>query len=1495
MNTIVKPANMLIGTSAAYPCKFVICIFLLFIMSLSSHLYAQQPPTPATSSAIKPGQHIKFEHLSVEHGLSHSGVLCILQDSKGFLWFGTADGLNRYDGYTFRVYKHDPEDPHSWSKNLVESIYEDRSGELWIGTADGLNRFKHDTEQFIHYRHNPEDPYSLSSDSIVTIYEDRSGVLWIGTSGGGLNQFDRDTEQFVHYQHDAKNPYSLSNNRVLSLHEDRFGTLWIGTREGFNKLNRTTGQFAHYKNDPNDPHSLSDNSVFSIHEDPTGELWVGTWGGVNRFDRTTEQFIRYQHDPADPHSLSSDLVMTIYEDPSGALWIGTKNGLNQFDRETAQFIRYDDYTLDRPHSVSAKMVWSLYKDRSGVLWIGTSDGLYKAIHTKPFFYYYHDPHDPSSLSHDGVSLIYEDRSEVLWIGAFDGLNRFDRAMEQFTRYQHDPNDPHSLSASVIWAIYEDRRGNLWIGTSPGGLNRFDRTTQQFTRYQHDPENPHSLINSKYVRVIYEDHAGMLWIGTDSGLDRFVQDTEQFTHYVHDKYIVSIYEDHAGNLWIGTTEGVYRFERDTEQFIHYQTDPNDSHSLSHDDISVIYEDHVKRLWIGTQNGLNTFERETDHFIHYKSLDNAQIRAIHEDRTGILWVETFDDLCRFDSSKGEFIRYPFLDKHLVTRPIYYGILEDDQGNLWFSTNKGIAKFDPQTAQFRSYDTRDGLQNYNHFAWYQTKRGEMLFGGDGLTIFEPEHITDNPHIPPIVFTDFHISYKPVNIGEDAPLKKSISEAKTITLSYKQNVFSFEFAALDYTLPEKNQYAYMLEGFDKEWVYSGTRRFASYTNLPGGTYTFRVKGSNNDGVWNEDGAAIRIIITPPPWKTWWAYTLYVLAAGGAIFGYVRYKTRQQAEEIARQRKELEQERKRVEQERLVSERLRRVDQLKDDFLANVSHELRTPLHGMIGLTESLRDGVAGKPTEKMAQNFSMIISAGRRLASLVNDILDFSKLKKHELTLQRKPLDLRTLTEVVLTVSQPLVAGKDVILKNAISPDLPPVDGDENRVQQILYNLVGNAIKFTERGEIIVSAERTPPWPPSRGEFTHPLPLPGGEHPPLPLPGGEFKGDSPLEGGQGGVLSISVSDTGIGIPQEKLENIFTSFEQADTSIAREYGGTGLGLPVTKQLVELHGGTIWVESEVGNGSTFTFTLSVAEGTAEATTYQPELAKIQEPSGVQTSVCNTEEQTEVCTPAREVPGFRILVVDDEPINQQVLANHLASGKYAITQALNGEEALQSLEREGKFDLVLLDIMMPRMSGYEVCQKIRATYPRNELPVIMVTAKNQVADLVEGFSSGANDYLAKPFSKDELLARIRTHLDLLNINTAYSRFVPNEFLRTLGRESILDVHLGDQIQGTMTVLFSDIRSFTTISEGMTPQENFTFLNDYLKQVIPPIRVNRGFIDKYIGDAVMAIFPDTPEDAVKAAIGMLRELEAYTRQGKLTFALRNRRRLAHGNAHAWHDWG
>jgi PAS domain S-box-containing protein len=533
----------------------------------------------------------------------------------------------------------------------------------------------------------------------------------------------------------------------------------------------------------------------------------------------------------------------------------------------------------------------------------------------------------------------------------------------------------------------------------------------------------------------------------------------------------------------------------------------------------------------------------------------------------------------------------------------------------------------------------------------------------------------------------------------------------------------------------------------------------------------------------------------------------------------------------------------------LEQLDKLKDEFLANTSHELRTPLNGIIGIAESLIDGATGSLPEKTLSNLAMIVSSGKRLASLVNDLLDFAKLKHHNLELQKMPVGVREIADVVLAISQPLARNKPLQLVNSISPDLPAADADENRVQQIMHNLVGNAIKFSDAGIIEVSAEVLDRCP-------------GAGVCGCDRQNEKYLCSSPCLPLSPSYLAITVSDTGTGIPADKLDRIFESFEQADGSTARQYGGTGLGLAITKKLVQLHGGEIWVESAVGRGSRFTFTLPVAEGkkTQKATSKKQEQ--------IVSSVVNSQApltDTEILTPSSG--QFKILIVDDELVNIQVLVNYLSLHNYTTASASSGREALEIIQQGFQPDLVLLDVMMPRMTGYEVCRQIRQIFPATELPVVLLTAKNQVADLVEGFRAGANDYLTKPISKEELIARIKTHIQLSKINQAYGRFVPHNFLRFLNRESILDVKIGDQVQKDMTVLFSDIRSFTALSEAMTPAENFNFINSYLSRVSPVIRTYSGFIDKYIGDAIMALFPETPEDAVKAAIEMQKQVSLY----------------------------
>lgn len=1230
-------------------------ISFLITMTFFSIVLGQDLTSFENQSGMQNAPDIHFEHLTVTQGLSDNFISAALQDRQGFLWFATRNGLNKYDGSKVIVYRHDPSDPNTLSSNYVWHLFEDHSGILWVGTwGGGLNKFDPTTEKFTRYQHDENNPNSLGSDLIWCVKEDKEGKLWIGTDGGGLNWFDPVTEIFVRYQHEPNDPHSLSSNRVHYVHLASDGMIWAATYGGgLNKFDPTTEIFVHYQHDENNANSLSDNFVMNIYVDRDGLMWLGTQGGLNRFDPTTETFTHYQYDEIDPNSLSYNSVSFTYEDNMGVFWIGTLGGgLNWFDPVTETFVRYQ-HKPQNLRTISDNTIWCMIEDMMGSLWFSTSNGVDKYDPGNHRFAHYQSRSlNPNSLSANPIQAIYEEDG-VLWLGTDGGgLNKFDRANNHFTHYQYEPDNPNSLSHNSVVAIKKDSQDLFWIGTMEGGFNKCDPQQEIFTRYQHD-------FN---VRDIEIDTAGILWIGVDyGGLFKFDPMNETWVRHQHDEnnpnslisdWIMSVSIDATGMVWIGTESGLSQFDPINNHFTNYRQDNNDPSGLSNNIISDVYEDSQGRLWVATGDGLNRFNRTTQTFTVYR------------------------------------------DKQGVAGNYILAIVEDDQGFLWISTDKGLSKFDVQNKSFRNYDVRDGLQG-NRFLMhsvYKSQSGELFFGGvNGFNAFYPEQLTDNLYIPPVVLTDFQIFNRSISIGEDSPLRQHINLAKQITLSHQQSVFSFEFAALNYRSPQKNQYAYFMEGFDQEWTYTDVRRrFATYTNLAPGEYTFRVKASNNDGVWNEKGTSIKIIITPPWWQTWWAYSCYAMVILGSLISFF----------VAQQKK--------LVKTRAINERLQQADKLKDEFLANTSHELRTPLNGIIGLAESLIDGATGELNQQTKTNLAMIASSGKRLASLVNDILDFSKLKHREIILQLKPIELRSIVEMVLALSQPLIAQRKLELVNRVKSDLPALFADENRLQQILYNLIGNAIKFTEQGQIIIFAQV-------------------------------------INKQQ---VQITVLDEGIGIPADKLESIFEFFEQAEGSTSRKYGGTGLGLAVTRKLVELHGGQIWVESTLGSGSQFIFTLPIStERAVPIASNPPQLI----PS-LATTLCQTAKVDEPPM-AQNSATSKILIVDDEPVNLQVLHNYLSLQNYTIVQATSGHEALKFLDDGLIPDVILLDVMMPQMTGYEVTHRLREKWQAIELPILLLTAKNQVEDLVQGLEMGANDYMTKPISKKELLARVKTHLSL----------------------------------------------------------------------------------------------------------------------------------------------
>ncbi|MCJ8267818.1 MAG: ATP-binding protein, partial [Psychrosphaera sp.] len=1098
-----------------------------------------------------------------------------------------------------------------------------------------------------------------------------------------MNRFNESSGQFEHFKHSETDPYSLSNNAVSAIQEDKSGALWLGTENGLNRFNPKQRRFSRYQHNAADPNSLSHNMVSSLLQDTKGQLWVGTRAGLNRFDSQTQAFVRFKHQEIDPDSLSHNFVRSLFEDSKGTLWVGTRRGLYRYDAEQNRFVHFK-HDMGDSNSLSDDFIRSVDEDNQGILWVGTRAGGLNKYNTKRqlFGHVKRRTTVPHSLSNNHVRSIFKDSKGTLWIGTVDGLNRYNSETQGFTHFKHEPDNQNSLASNYIRSIVEDEQGFIWLGTDGGGLNKYNRHTGRFELFKHNPSDPDSL-SSNFVITLLKDSKGKLWVGTDTG----------------------------GLNRLDLSEGL-----DRPHFKRYKYNALDPHSLSHDKVFVIFEDSTGDLWIGTLGGgLNRFNVQTERFERFlhqpsdpQSLSNNNIFSIYQDTKGALWIGTAGGLNKFDAKTKSFTHYR--EKDGLPNDVVLAILEDAQANLWLSTNKGLSRFNPATETFKNYDVNDGLQG-NEFgfgAYFKGADGELFIGGiNGFNRFFPENIKDDTQPPVVVLTDFLLANQSVPINPNAQSKsakftlpKDINVLQQLTLTYQQNLITFEFTALHFTNPMKNKYAYKLTGQDEDWIHTDAKnRRATYTNLAPGDYTLRIKASNKDGYWNEQGKSLKITVEPPPWRTWWAYSFYVLAILSIVAGFARAQ------------------RKNVLYERLVNVRLTQVDKLKDEFLANTSHELRTPLNGIIGLAESLMDGVAGQLPSKANHNLAMVVASGKRLSNLVNDILDFSQLKNRNLTLHTSPIDLHSAVEVVLALSRPLLGdrkggNKNLELVNAVSKDVNAAQADENRLLQILHNLVGNAIKFTDEGTVTVSV---------------------------------------IE--QDDKLKISVTDSGIGITQDKFETLFDSFEQVEGHRERAHSGTGLGLAVSKQLVELHQGTIWVESTLGQGSTFSFTLPMADEKAAldsaATQAVARLHVLAQDSD------NTAEAPQETNSSD--PRFRILLVDDEPINLQVLHNHLSLQNYELIEADGGEQALKLIDQSEPFDLILLDIMMPKVSGYEVCKTLRERHTANDLPVIFLTAKNQVADLVESFAVGANDYLTKPVSKHELLTRVETHLKFLDIH------------------------------------------------------------------------------------------------------------------------------------------
>lgn len=1219
------------------------------LMACAALCLVMTHPLAAQKLAAKTNDEAAFTVLSIKDGLPNSSVSGLIQDRRGFIWLSTQGGLSRYDGSGFKSYENEPFNENSISGDLIQTMYLDGADTLWLGTYSGLNRFDPSTETFTHYRFSDADQSSLSNDLVISISRDARGKLWVGTLNG-LNRLDEATGTFKRYFADPADPHAIPNNIIRSLHLDSKGRLWIGmTGGGLSSYDYEKDRFDNWSGaghaGPGIPASLS---MQDIGEDENGDLWLAAWGtGLVRFN--PDQGI------SEVFSMPDNRIYVINTQSPGFIRAGSWGG-------GLHILKVRDGSIESYRTSKAvgvlpnDVVYSLMEDASGELWVGTNGGgIARMDRTRSSFTaYVADASDPGALPNGKVIATLVDSKGVLWTSIYSaGIHSYDPERQIWRHYRHGKDDPTSIGDDTCNTLYEDRGGNLWVGTN-GGLSLLDRETGTFTTMLPEKGNPDSLSDS----IIY-----------------------------------SIQEDPAGNFWIGTyTAGLDYWDRKAGTFKNYAFNPDDKTSISDNLVNTLGYDEAGRLWIGTNNGLNRFEDGRFVRYHYDAatptgLSSNAIQRIKIDSKGTLWITTRGGgVNRYDAATDGFSH--FMKSDGLPNNICYNILEDRSGDLWFITQTGIALYDRETGAIKRVSLYKELEN----ASYNTGScegpdGELYFGSIGiLAKFDPSKYEKNDHEPPVYITELKAANQP-------KLLEPVAEApggEPVRLKHFENSVEFRFAALDFRDPGANQFAYKLEGFDKDWTYSSSRNFATYTNLPGGNYVFRVRAANNDEIWNMRGASLPVNIAGSPFVSIPAILLYLFSIAMAGYGLAMVRSRR---ELAGKVKELTSAQSALESTSAEAKRLaveaERANLAKGMFVATVSHELRTPMNGIVGMAELLSRTVLD---ERQEEYVSTIRKSGDSLLSIINGVLDFSKIEADRMEMENIAFRLRDFTERLEATFSLQATAKGLYLETGTAPNVPEILlGDPLRLGQIVSNLLSNAIKFTEQGGVRLLVELADEAPRATGSAR---------------------------------LRFRVADTGIGIKNSSIATLFEPYAQEDQSTTRLYGGTGLGLAICKRIAELMGGIISVDSKPGSGSVFTFEVELPVADAA-------------PGAV--------PETDGTGPGFDGSGLSALIVDDDGINQLVARRFLEELGLRAECAESGHEAITLLARN-RYDIAFMDCSMPGMDGFETVRRIRDRSARAldpHIPIIAITAHSQAADRERCLAAGMQGFLVKPIGSVEI--------------------------------------------------------------------------------------------------------------------------------------------------------